>query len=272
MAEPETDRAHLRDLYGNADKLRIRHEAHARFSENRGRFFDWLLPFLEPLPDLVLLDVGCGHGAQHPRLRQQRMRILGVDASPGMCREVRDQARSLQLPVAPLRGDAETLPLADASCDRVLANHVLFHVPDRRRALAEIRRVLRPGGRAVLTTNAVDSGRRLFELHEQVAHDLGYRPAPPLYERFHLGHLALVQEVFPDARLRVRDDAFRFPDIEVTIAYYCAAMIDRIDPLPADGSHRTRLVQMMAPEIEKVIATEGVFRIPKVAGCFVATA
>lgn len=269
MSEFFTRRSYLAYQYGDAEKLRIRHETHARHSENRGHYFDWLLGLLEPLPDLLLLDVGCGHGAQHLRLRQQRMRIIGVDLSPGMLREAYDQARGAGIGACFLHGNAGALPLSDESVDRAMANHMLYHVPDPIEALRELRRVLRPGGRLVIGTNAGDSGRRLLDLHDQAAQLLGYDPTPSLYDRFNLGHLGMVQEVFPDARLRVRNDAFVFPDVASALRYYASSLVDHVDPLPEDGSHRESLLQLLAPEIQKILDTEGVFRVSKNAGCFV---
>jgi ubiquinone/menaquinone biosynthesis C-methylase UbiE len=270
VSERFSDRDYLAFQYGDAERLRIRHETHARFSENRGHYFDWLLKHLAVQPGLVLLDLGCGHGAQHPRLRQQQMHILGVDRSPGMLREACAQARRAGLDVRVCRGDATCIPLADGSVDRVMANHMLYHVPDPRAALAEMRRVLRDDGRVVIGTNAADSGRRLLDLHGAVAEQLGYTPTPAVYSAFNLGHLPLVQEVFPEAKLKLRSDAFVFPDVASALAYYASALVDHIDPLPADGSHREHLCQVMASEIQKILDTEGVFRVPKNAGCFVA--
>jgi len=269
VTEHVTESAWLACQYGDAERLRRRHEAHARFSENRQPYVDWLLGFLEPQPDLRLLDVGCGHGAYHPRLRQLRMPVVGVDRSPGMLREVQEQARSLGLAVRAVRGDATRLPLADASVERAMANHMLYHVPDQRAALRELRRVLHPEGRLVIGANAADSGRRLTDLHDQAAHFLGYEPLHPPYRRFHLGHLPLVQEVFPEARIKLRSDAFRFPDVDAVLRYYATSLVDHVHPRPADGSHRPRLLQILAPEIRKAIEAEGCFRVAKNAGCFV---
>lgn len=270
MSERFTDPAYLAEQYGDAERLRIRLETHARCSENRGHFFDFLLGHLEARPGLVLLDVGCGHGAQHPRLRQQRMQIIGLDLSPGMLAEARAQARDAELDVRLCRGDAERIPLRDASVQRVMANHMLYHVPDPRAALREMRRVLAPGGRIVLGTNAADCGRRLIELHNTLAGPLGYGVPPTLYHSFSLGHLPLVQEIFPTATLKVRNDAFVFPDPASAIRYYASALLDHVEPRPADDHHRHDLLQLLVPEIQKIIDREGVFRVPKNAGCFVA--
>ncbi|MBW2236814.1 MAG: hypothetical protein JRG85_15615, partial [Deltaproteobacteria bacterium] len=52
--------------------------------------------------------------------------------------------------------------------------------------------------------------------------------------------------------------------------YYASALLDHVEPRPADDGHRHALLQLMVPEIQKIIDTEGVFRVPKNAGCFVA--
>ena len=111
-------------------------------------------------------------------------------------------------------GDLQALPLADASTDRVLANYVLFHVPDVAQALREIRRVLTPGGRAVLTTNASDSQAVLTELHRRAARAAGYTPRPRNTLRFTELDEPLVASVFPHSRLETWDDAFLFPTVD----------------------------------------------------------
>lgn len=67
------------------------------------------------------------------------------------------------LPGMDLRADVTRLPLADASFDLVLCSHVLEHVPDDAAALAEFRRVLRPGGAAVLMVPTVEGWTRTYE-------------------------------------------------------------------------------------------------------------
>lgn len=96
-----------------------------------------------------ILEVGCGTGAFAERLAAD---------NPGATVTAIDQsARFVELTAA--RGvdartaDVQDLPFADASYDLVAALWMLYHVPDLDRALAEVRRVLRPGGRFVAVTN-----------------------------------------------------------------------------------------------------------------------
>jgi ubiquinone/menaquinone biosynthesis C-methylase UbiE len=139
------DLAYLATQYSDAEKLRTRIEAHARYSEQTQDFHSWLLPHLDATPGMTVLDAGCGSGAYHPYLAALGVRIVAADMSPGMIREVRTQAIGQSLHVDALTGDAQRLPFRGNSFGRVMANHMLYHVPDQALALREIRRVLRPG-------------------------------------------------------------------------------------------------------------------------------
>jgi ubiquinone/menaquinone biosynthesis C-methylase UbiE len=267
-----TDPEYLRFQYGDAEKLRIRLEAHARYSERpNDAFFPWVVDWLGVQPGQLVADVGCGPGAYHPIVTARGARVVAVDFSAGMLAEVRAQAAALALPVRTLRGDAQRLPLASASVDHLMANHMLYHVPDQRRALAEMRRVVKPGGRIVLAAPAASSSVRLAEVHEAAAREAGYTPLKSPGARFTLDDLPLVQSVFPDAQRHVLANAFRFPTVDAFMGYYASGMGDRVEELDAQRSHRARLFPLVEAKVRAIIAAEGVFRDPKDAGCFVAT-
>ena len=270
MPDFATDPHLLHLQYGTAEKLRIRQEAHELYSEQKTDFFLWVLDFLALAPGLLLADVGCGPGAYHPLLAPAGCRVVALDFSQGMLEEVQAQARAQQLPVWPLRADAQCLPLAAACCDRLMANHMLYHVPDQLAALRELRRVVRPGGIVVLATNAEDAGGLLYDAHCAAAAALGFHPSARPTAGFHLGHLARVQQVFPTAAVHVRPDAFLFPTVDAALRYYASGMIDALDDAPADDSHRPLLLAAVAALLQPLFASAGVLRVAKDAGCFVA--
>lgn len=76
--------------------------------------------------------------------------LTGVDLSPRMLEIARDRAAGLGIPVTLLEGDAEALPFDDGAFDTVVCALGLCSIPDNRRAVAEMARVLRPGGRLLL--------------------------------------------------------------------------------------------------------------------------
>jgi ubiquinone/menaquinone biosynthesis C-methylase UbiE len=269
--ERATDPHYLLEQYGTTDRLETRMEIHRRYSERTDDFLKWALDHLDPQPGELVLDVGCGTGAYHPQLRARGVQVIvGLDASPTMVAATQRQAGDQNLPVVAILGDAQRLPLPDDAYDRVMANHVFFFVPDQRAALREMRRVLKPTGRVLLATNGPDHGKRLEALHAHAAQQLGYTPSAAVGARFNFDHLPLVREVFPDAECVVRTDAFVFPTTEVALRYYATGRVDAIEDPPVDASHRARLLQAVGEQIEAIISREGVFRVPKDVGCFVA--
>jgi ubiquinone/menaquinone biosynthesis C-methylase UbiE len=97
------------------------------------------------VPGARIADLGCGSGAFSERLRQRGYSCTGVDLSPKLIRIAREKYPGIEF----LEGDIERLPFADGSFDAVLLAGVLHHLPERAKCAAEIKRILRPGGRFV---------------------------------------------------------------------------------------------------------------------------
>jgi ubiquinone/menaquinone biosynthesis C-methylase UbiE len=95
-----------------------------------------------------VLEIGIGTGLSLPHY-PAGVEVVGVEPSEPMLRRARRRAEEIGRDVELLRAPAETLPFADASFDTVVTLAVLCSVDDQARALAEIRRVLRPGGRFI---------------------------------------------------------------------------------------------------------------------------
>jgi ubiquinone/menaquinone biosynthesis C-methylase UbiE len=104
-------------------------------------------------PDDRALDVGAGTGLLTLAAAPEVNHVTALDISSAMCAHLEAKLVSRQiLNVDVLVGNATELPVADTSVDVVLSNYCLHHLRDaeKREALAEIRRVLRPGGRLVI--------------------------------------------------------------------------------------------------------------------------
>jgi SAM-dependent methyltransferase len=102
-----------------------------------------LIEYLELRDGARVLDCGCGMGFYLMAMGALwRLDLVGLDEDPERLRWAREHG----IEAALVRGDAQQLPLDDASFDAVLMSEVLEHLPDDSRALAEAFRVLRPGG------------------------------------------------------------------------------------------------------------------------------
>lgn len=96
----------------------------------------------------ILVDVACGGGLLAPHVRAKGYRHVGVDIGESAVRIAREHG------VTTVRGDVLTLPLRDESASVVVAGEVFEHVRDLDRMVAEIARVLKPGGLLVCDTLA----------------------------------------------------------------------------------------------------------------------
>lgn len=272
MQQLGTDRAFVQEQYSDADRLRIRIETHERYSQgDTDRLLDEGVHALSLSPGVRVLDVGCGAGGWHPRIAARRATVVGIDLMAGMLRQARSADAALQPQPVFAQADAQILPFRAKSVDRVLCAGVLYHVPDCERALREMRRVLRAGGRAVISTNGAYALRRIYELHADAAGELGYEPLPITRGHFTMDDLPLVQRVFPTVERRVLEGALAFKTAGPALRFYATNRIDALRDRPGDGSHRARLLAAMRARIEAIIEREGAFLVPKSVGLFTCT-
>lgn len=112
------------------------------------------------------LEIGAGTGYFSLNLLQLGLieRLTATDISPGMLKRLSTTAEGLGLEARTVRAEAEELPFEDESFDLVFGHAVLHHIPDLERALAEFRRVLRPGGAIAFCGEPSRYGDRLAAL------------------------------------------------------------------------------------------------------------
>lgn len=139
------------------------------------------LPYFQAQIELVLamlvgergriLDIGCAAGGEIPMLQSRGFSVVGIDLSPVMLAFARRRFADT-CEVLLCRADIERLPFASQSMDHVVCLGVLEYLSDYSLALAEINRVLRPGGLAIL---ALPSRISLYNISDQLV-DHSLRP------------------------------------------------------------------------------------------------
>jgi len=167
-----------------------------------------------------LLEVGPGRGEMAERFaRELGAQVIGVDQSERMVQLTRERG------VEALVGDVRELPFRDGNFDVVVAAWMLYHVAELGRALAEIRRVLRPDGVFVATTN---SERSLADLWRLVGYTPEYSFGAENGEGPLLRYFTVVE------RLDVKGE-LTFPNWEAARSYVASSVVAShlVDNLPS---------------------------------------
>ena len=243
-----SDRGYVAEQYRSSDHFDARVRIYELFETRAERWPVWLFSRLGLASGERLLELGCGTGVLW---RENAARIPAgasltlADLSNGMLDTARARLAGLSPQPHFARADAQSLPFPDGRVDLVMANHMLYHVPDRGRALAELARVLAPGGRLVVATNA---WTHLLELRELV-HRLGIGALlPPRRDasEFDLETAAdEVSQVLPIERVERRDSALEVTDVEVLVAY-----VRSVERAPTPEAALARLRAHVARQIE----------------------
>ena len=252
------------EQYKTPRNLNARAQLHNRFSTNHYPWLQWVFEHLALTPGTRLLEIGGGPGSLWHENRQRlspKIDIIFTDQSTGMI----TQAISTLGDLPQFRfgvADAQALPFATASFDVVVANHMLYHVPDRERAVAEIRRVLRPTGRFFAATNDHDHMKELRELPDAFMPGLSLRPSRD--ERFHFdGATEEFSQHFGQVQLHRYHNGLVVTDADALADYMLSGIMLTNLPAGAEPSFREWL--------RNRISSEGPFKVTAAVGLFEST-
>ena len=205
------DKAVVKDQYATSARLETRISIHEKYSRNKQPFAEWIVSHYDLQPGEQVLELGCGTGSMWQGVTLPAdCHVTLTDLSTGMLDAAHQNTTHLGADYAVC--DAMALPYADASFDVVIANMMLYHVPDISRAVSEIRRVLKPDGRFFAATfgehGVVEAVLDMLSLSSAFNH------------RFTLQNgTAQLAEHFADVRMMRRDDALDVTDLRDLIAY-----------------------------------------------------
>jgi ubiquinone/menaquinone biosynthesis C-methylase UbiE len=120
-----------------------------------------------PAADGRVLEIGVGSGLNLPLYTASVRQVIGLDPSPKLLSMARKVLLRVLPPVEFVEGSAEAVPLEDASVDTVVTTWTLCSIPDAPRALREMRRVLKPGGRLLFVEHGLanDANVRWWQDH-----------------------------------------------------------------------------------------------------------
>jgi SAM-dependent methyltransferase len=262
-----TDREYLRERqYKDPENLSARMALHAKYSRADVPWYAWLVGQVDWPEGGQVLEVGCGSGALWVNVASlvPHLRLTLTDLSEGM-------VAAATAAVAPLAAfeladartcDAQDLPFDDATFDVVVANHMLYHVPDPSLAAAAFARVLRPGGVLLAATNGP---RHLRDIADVSRAALGWSSLDSVDRRFGLSTgEAILRTAFGSVTRHHHDSTLVCTDPEDVIAFIASS------PAGQHASPEQRVALREAVR-SRFAAEGGQMAVTTEAGCFVAT-
>jgi ubiquinone/menaquinone biosynthesis C-methylase UbiE len=222
----------LKEQYHDASNLSARAQLHARFSTNKQGWHRWVFDQLDLQPDARILELGCGP-AWLWRENLDRIPagwdITLSDFSPGMVAEAQQHLSESGRTFTFRQIDAQAIPFDSATFDAVIANHMLYHVPDRKAALAEIFRVLRPGGHFFAATNGTKHLKEIRELIQRFTpHTYDAQMTQDVIDAFTLETGAdLIGQFFSQVHMTRYEDALVVTEVEPLLDYILSGIVAR---------------------------------------------
>lgn len=251
------NRSVVKEQYKTASNLNTRMSIHGKCSVNKQGFGNWLVSNYKIKSGAKILEIGCGTGAmwtKQKNLLDIISAIVLTDFSEGMLQSAKELLGNhphISYEVV----DIQNIPFNDNSFDIVIANMMLYHVPDIHRGLSEVKRVLKPDGIFYCATYGE------YGITEYLARMLkNYGVDDKLNKRFTLQNgERILREHFADVYRLDYEDALEVTDVNDMLEYISSlTSMSNINTIP-----REELKQILESNM-----TGGILRIPKEYGMF----
>ncbi|AUS96035.1 hypothetical protein CDQ84_03020 [Clostridium thermosuccinogenes] len=254
----------LRQQYKDDSNLDIRIKLHQKYSTNKYGYTNWMFDLYEFFDGCKVLELGCGNGS----MWENRMEKLPAgtslvlsDISEGMIEIVKEKFKDYSFVSTELI-DIQDIPYPDNTFDIVIANSMLYHVPDLQKAISEVYRVLKPGGKFYATTTGVNGMQKyLYDRFQE------FKPQLNAFSQPFPFNLQNGKEILGKSFSKV--DKYEYEDsLEITETadlmnwIYSSLLMLRIDKNDLEG---------LDEFFENCKDERGVIKIPKEAGMFVSS-
>jgi SAM-dependent methyltransferase len=222
----------------------------------------WVFERLPQRPYATVLEIGCGSGRLWVENADRLPRGWNVhlsDFSRGMLADAR--AALSERPCRYLVADAQALPFNDGGFDCVIANHMLYHVADRPRALRELARVLAADGYLVASTVGERHLGEIDTLLTECGAPAGMGAAMAAQFTLQNGGAQLAA-VFDEIAVQRYPSTLRVTEVEPLVAY--------VQSVPGGNTLAAAVLERMRTTVARRIADRGAFEIGTDTGVFVA--
>ena len=260
-----------KNQYRDSSNLDARANLHRLYSTAEFDWHPWVFDKLALEPGMRALECGCGPGwlwRENVDRIPEGCHITLTDLSAGMVAEAEAALAESGHHFDFQEANIQSLDFEDDTFDVVVANHILYHVPDLGQGLSEVRRVLKPNGRLVAATNGND---HMKELPELVLDSMDPSTVPPRLRKkglqlpFRLENgRDLLSPLFTSIERFLYHDSLYITEVEPLLAYVFS-MIGLEDGMPETAE------QDLREAWNSKLAAEGAIKISKHSGIFVAS-
>ncbi|MEM7332356.1 MAG: methyltransferase domain-containing protein [Chloroflexota bacterium] len=259
--------------YKDSSNLNARINLHRDYTQAEHAWQPWVFERLKLKAGQKVLECGCGSG----KLWQEnlddipeRCHITLSDLSEGMVSDAKANLgdNNHHFDFQPL--NIETLPFEENTFDTVIANHMLYHVPDIPKAITEVTRVLMPNGRFVAATNGnnhlkelTEIGRELFDDVEELDNTRLKMLETRMFDFRLQNGIEFLEEHFSQVDLHLYESNLLVTE-SAPLVRYVMSMIG-VDQNPPEG-----VIEKLTTYLDNEISTKGHIFITKETGLFVA--
>ena len=247
------------DMYIKKDTLSTRINLHEKYSINKYGWHNWVFDQYKLIEKMNILEFGCGTGNTwigKEKNIHKNIKLILTDISPLMIEKINeklDKNLSFKTQVV----DIQNTPFKDNEFDVVIANHMLYHVPDIAKALSEVKRILKNDGYFYTTTFGENSLKELQDIYRIYKNEVKFQFSNECSFTLENGN-DILGKYFKKIEKELYIDS-----LEVTDAN------DLMDYITSYNNIPNNIYEEIYRIVKDQISKEGVFRIRKDQGMFV---
>ena len=256
----DLDRAErVSELYIKKDTLSTRINLHAKYSINKYGWHNWVFDQYKLTENMKILEFGCGTGniwIDKEKEIHKNTQIILTDISPLMIEKVKENLNkntSFEFQIM----DIQNTPFGDNDFDVVIANHMLYHVPDISKALSEIKRILKNDGYLYTTTIGENSLKELQDIYRIYENKFKFHYSNQLSFTLENGK-DILEKFFKQIDTKLYIDSLEVTDVN-----------DLMDYITSSNNLPEEIYKEIYEVVNNQISEKGMFKIRKDQGMFI---